>query len=91
MLDCDWSSDVCSSDLGCHGIRANALCPGYVLTDMGAATRTDADVALWSSYSPLGRLGEPADVAGVAVFLASADASYLTGQAINVTGGMVMH
>lgn len=76
---------------GCHGIRANAICPGYVLTDMGAATRTDADVAAWSSHSPLGRLGEPADVAGVAVFLASSEADYLTGQAINVTGGMVMH
>jgi 3-oxoacyl-[acyl-carrier protein] reductase len=76
---------------GCHGITANALCPGYILTDMGAATRTDADVATWSTYSPLGRLGEPDDVAGVAAFLASADASYLTGQAINVTGGMVMH
>lgn len=76
---------------GRHGITANSLCPGYVLTDMGAATRTEADVALWSSYSPLGRLGEPSDVAGVAAFLASADADYLTGQAINVTGGMVMH
>lgn len=76
---------------GCHGITANALCPGYILTDMGAATRTDADVATWSAYSPLGRLGQAADVAGVAAFLASADADYLTGQAINVTGGMVMH
>ncbi len=58
---------------------------------MGAATRTDDDVKAWSSYSPLGRLGEPADVAGVALFLASGDADYLTGQAINVSGGMVMH
>jgi NAD(P)-dependent dehydrogenase (short-subunit alcohol dehydrogenase family) len=76
---------------GCHGITANALCPGYILTDMGAATRTEADVELWSSWSPLGRLGEPSDVAGVALFLASSDSDYLTGQAINVTGGMVMH
>lgn len=76
---------------GCHGITANALCPGYILTDMGAATRTEADVATWSAYSPLGRLGQASDVAGVAAFLASADADYLTGQAINVTGGMVMH
>jgi 3-oxoacyl-[acyl-carrier protein] reductase len=76
---------------GCHGITANALCPGYILTDMGAATRTDSDVATWSTYSPLGRLGRAADVAGVAAFLASSDADYLTGQAINVTGGMVMH
>jgi NAD(P)-dependent dehydrogenase (short-subunit alcohol dehydrogenase family) len=76
---------------GCHGITANALCPGYVLTEMGAPTRTEADIAAWSTFSPLGRLGQPADVAGVAAFLASADADYMTGQAINVTGGMVMH
>ncbi|GIG29228.1 3-ketoacyl-ACP reductase [Cellulomonas marina] len=82
---------VTALELGEHGIRANCLCPGYVLTEMGAATRTAEDVATWSSYSPLGRLGEPDDVAGVAAFLASPDASYLTGQSINVTGGMVMH
>ncbi|MCU1513374.1 MAG: 3-oxoacyl-[acyl-carrier protein] reductase [Microbacteriaceae bacterium] len=76
---------------GCHGITANSLCPGYVLTEMGAATRTEEDVRTWATYSPLGRLGETADVAGVALFLASPDADYLTGQAINVTGGMVMH
>jgi 3-oxoacyl-[acyl-carrier protein] reductase len=76
---------------GVHGITANSLCPGYILTEMGAATRTDNDIATWSTYSPLGRLGQAADVAGVAAFLASSDADYLTGQAINVTGGMVMH
>jgi NAD(P)-dependent dehydrogenase (short-subunit alcohol dehydrogenase family) len=76
---------------GCHGITANSLCPGYILTEMGAETRTEKDVETWASYSPLGRLGSPSDVAGVALFLASSDASYLTGQAINVTGGMVMH
>lgn len=76
---------------GCHGVTVNALCPGYILTDMGAATRTEEDIETWSSYSPLGRLGEASDVAGVALFLATPDADYLTGQAINVTGGMVMH
>jgi len=76
---------------GCHGITANSLCPGYILTEMGAETRTPEDVATWSSYSPLGRLGEAADVAAVALFLATSDSDYLTGQAINVTGGMVMH
>jgi NAD(P)-dependent dehydrogenase (short-subunit alcohol dehydrogenase family) len=76
---------------GEHGITANSLCPGYVLTDMGADTRTENDVKTWSTYSPLGRLGEASEVAGVALFLASPDAGYLTGQAINVTGGMVMH
>ena len=82
---------VTALELGASGITANCICPGYVLTDMGAATRTEADVAEWSSYSPLGRLAEPSDVAGVAAFLASSDAAYLTGQAFNVTGGMIMH
>ena len=76
---------------GEHGITANAICPGYILTEMGAATRTDEDIARWSAKSPLGRLGDPDDVAAVAVFLATRDASYVTGQAINVTGGMIMH
>lgn len=76
---------------GCHGITANSLCPGYILTEMGADTRTQNDIDTWSSYSPLGRLGEAADVAAVALFLATSDSDYLTGQAINVTGGMVMH
>lgn len=82
---------VTALELGCHSITANALCPGYVLTEMGEETRTAADVAEWSSYSPLGRLGVADDVAGVALFLATSDADYLTGQAINVTGGMIMH
>lgn len=82
----------CSAlELGSHGITVNCLCPGFVLTDMGAATRTEADVRTWSALSPLGRLADPEDVAGVALFLAGADGDYLTGQAINVTGGMIMH
>jgi NAD(P)-dependent dehydrogenase (short-subunit alcohol dehydrogenase family) len=81
---------VAALELGPHAIRVNCLCPGYVLTDMGAATRTPEQVAEWTSLSPLGRLGETADVARTALFLASDDADYLTGQAINVTGGMVM-
>ncbi|PPF84512.1 short-chain dehydrogenase [Subtercola sp. Z020] len=82
---------VTALELGPEAITANCICPGYVLTEMGAATRTDAMVAEWSSYSPLGRLAQPEDVAGVAAFLASADADYLTGQSVNVTGGMIMH
>ncbi|GAA4267516.1 SDR family NAD(P)-dependent oxidoreductase [Frondihabitans peucedani] len=81
---------VAALEWGEHGIRVNCLCPGYVLTEMGAATRTDEMVASWSAMSPLGRCASPADVAGVALFLASPDAGYLTGQAVNVTGGMLM-
>ena len=78
-------------ELGPHAITVNAICPGYVLTEMGAATRTAEMVETWSASSPLGRCAEPADVAKMALFLASADAAYCTGQAFNVTGGMVMH
>lgn len=80
-----------AQEWGCHGITVNAVCPGFVLTDMGADTRTEADVASWTALSPLGRLGAPDDIAGVTHFLASAAGGYLTGQAINVTGGMIMH
>ncbi|MBP6487822.1 MAG: SDR family oxidoreductase, partial [Ilumatobacteraceae bacterium] len=48
-------------------------------------------VAKWSSMSPLGRCAEPHEVADMAVFLASDQARYCTGQAMNVSGGMVMH
>jgi len=78
-------------ELGPHGITVNAICPGYVLTEMGAATRTPEMVAAWSATSPLGRCAEPADVARMALFLASDDAAYCTGQALNVSGGMVSH
>jgi 3-oxoacyl-[acyl-carrier protein] reductase len=57
---------------------------------MGQATRTDELVREWSALSPLGRLAEPRDVANMAVFLASDEAAYCTGQAMNVTGGTVM-
>ncbi len=82
---------VSAMEFGPHGINVNCICPGYVLTEMGAGTRTAEMVAEWSSKSPLGRLAEPSDVARTALFLASSDADYCTGQALNVSGGMVMH
>jgi 3-oxoacyl-[acyl-carrier protein] reductase len=82
---------VAAMELGSAGITVNCICPGYVATDMGAGTRTAEQVARWSARSPLGRIGTPDDVARMAVFLASDEAAYCTGQAFNVTGGMVMH
>jgi 3-oxoacyl-[acyl-carrier protein] reductase len=82
---------VSAMELGPYNINVNCICPGYVLTEMGAATRTPEMVANWSSKSPLGRLAETTDVANMALFLASDEASYCTGQAMNVSGGMVMH
>ncbi|MEP7047935.1 MAG: SDR family NAD(P)-dependent oxidoreductase [Ilumatobacteraceae bacterium] len=84
-------TQVAAKELGPYGITVNCICPGYVLTEMGAASRTPEMIREWSSKSPLGRLAEPSDVANMAVFLASDEASYCTGQAMNVTGGMVMH
>ena len=82
---------VSAMELGAHNVTVNCICPGYVLTEMGAATRTPEMVQAWSARSPLGRLADTADVAKMALFLASDDASYCTGQAMNVSGGMVMH
>jgi 3-oxoacyl-[acyl-carrier protein] reductase len=82
---------VAAMELGPSGINVNCVCPGYVLTEMGADTRTPEQVAAWTAGSPLGRLQSVADVAGVVRWLASDEASPCTGQSINVTGGMVMH
>jgi meso-butanediol dehydrogenase / (S,S)-butanediol dehydrogenase / diacetyl reductase len=88
-------------ELARDAILVNAICPGIIETPMkwrerveGARVRgvTAAEIeAEDHSQVPLGRTGTPADVAGVALFLASDLASYMTGQGINVTGGMTMH
>ena len=83
-------SRIAAMELGPHGVTVNAVCPGYILTEMGADTRTPDQVAAWTAKSPLGRLGQPDDVASAVAFLASENGSYMTGQAINVTGGMCM-
>ena len=81
-------SRIAAMELGSYGITVNSICPGYVLTEMSAGTRSADEVAAWTALSPLGRLGTPADLAAVVAFLASDDGSYITGQALNVTGGM---
>lgn len=68
-----------------YGVRVNAVCPGVIRTDMTAGTDFS------SLHIPLGRLGEVGDVAGVVAFLASDDAAYVTGQAIDVNGGVYMN
>ena len=83
-------SRIAAMEFGPHRVTVNAVCPGYVLTEMGTETRTEEQVAAWTAKSPLGRLGDPDDVASAVAFLASDDGSYMTGQAINVTGGMCM-
>jgi 3-oxoacyl-[acyl-carrier protein] reductase len=74
-----------------YNIRVNAVCPGIIETDMTAALRQDeAVLRKWLEDIPQGRLGTPADVVGLVLFLCSSAAAYLTGQAINVDGGKVM-
>jgi len=71
-----------------HGITVNAICPGWVRTAMTAETQSDpARFERAVSLHPLGRLGEPEDIAGAAFFLASEDASWVTGVALPVDGG----
>lgn len=75
------------------GIRVNAMAPGYIETPMLAELirRGDHDRNRMLNRVPLGRLGRPSDVAGLAAFLASADAAYITGQTIVVDGGRTIN
>lgn len=78
-------------ELAAYNIRVNAVCPGIIETEMTAAGRQDEVVLRkWLEDIPQGRLGTPADVVGVVLFLCSPAAAYLSGQAINVDGGKVM-
>jgi NAD(P)-dependent dehydrogenase (short-subunit alcohol dehydrogenase family) len=71
-----------------HGITVNAVCPGWIRTAMTRETQEDPEkLARALAAHPLGRLGEPDDVAGAALFLASDDASWITGIALPVDGG----
>ncbi len=74
--------------LGPRGIRVNAVAPGPIWTPLQPATRDAEDVARFGSDAPLGRAGQPAEVAPAFVFLASPrDASYVSGSILGVTGG----
>jgi 3-oxoacyl-[acyl-carrier protein] reductase len=76
-----------AKELGSRGIRANAIAPGFILTDMTDAL-PDEVKAEWAKQIPLRRGGRPEDVANVATFLASDLSSYVTGQTIHCCGGM---
>ena len=78
-----------AQEVGSRGIRANAIAPGFIETAMTAAL-PDAVREEWAKKIPLRRGGKPEDIADVATFLASDMASYVTGQVIQVDGGMNM-
>lgn len=72
---------------GAPAVRANAICPGYVLTPMQRREYTDAMLEAVNRSLPLGRHAEPEEVAALFAFLASDDARYLTGQCFTIDGG----
>jgi len=84
-----------------EGIRVNCVCPGFVETDMWAVVSREQGALMGmtaeeftrqrASQVPLGRMEKPEDVAHVIAFLASPRAGYMTGQALSVDGGLVMH
>jgi len=74
-----------------HGIRVNAIIPGQSLTAMPLAATPEAELhAHARTRNPMGRIGYPEDVAGLAAYLVSADAAYMTGQGVAINGGAVM-
>lgn len=91
---------VLALELAPHGVTVNAICPGNTETTM--MREVDADICRENGWStgefaertarqiPLGRLASPQDIAGLAAFLCSPEAAFITGQAINVDGGLVM-
>lgn len=76
-------------EMASRGITVNAVAPGFIATDMTAAMPEKAQAQVVGSI-PLGKMGQPEDIANAVVFLASDKASYITGQVVNVDGGMVM-
>ncbi|MCP4664819.1 MAG: SDR family oxidoreductase [Deltaproteobacteria bacterium] len=91
---------VMALDLAAQHIRVNAVCPGLIMTDLQEAriqleaqvfgTTYDEAKERLSKTVPMERLGSPAEVADLAVYLASPESSYITGQAVNIGGGIMM-
>lgn len=82
-------SRALARELGSRGITVNCVAPGFISTDMTAVLPEDQQKAL-AAQVPLGRLGDPADVAYAVAYLASPEAGYVTGQELHVNGGMLM-
>ena len=78
-----------AAELGSRGVRANVIAPGFINTDMTGKLSEELR-AEWAKQIPLRRAGEGEDIAGAALFLASDLAAYVTGQVLQVDGGMAM-
>src|SRR5690242_5929924 len=76
-------------ELAPHNIQVNAIAPGYFATEMNSALLADTQFTAWvNKRTPAGRWGDPAEIAGLAVFLASPASNYVTGQIMFIDGGM---
>ena len=82
-------SKSAAKELASRGITVNVVAPGFIGTDMTAGLPESVKEKMLTDI-PLGRMGAPEDVANAVLFLASDQASYITGQVVNVDGGMVM-
>lgn len=81
---------VLAQEVGAEGITANCVCPGIILTDMGRTNLEDPAIkARWTANTAMRRIGAPEDVVGPVAFFASDDAGFVTGQTLNVDGGIV--
>ncbi|MFC3528646.1 SDR family NAD(P)-dependent oxidoreductase [Paracoccus mangrovi] len=78
-------------ELAPDGIRVNAICPGFIGTDITAGKLTPAMKEQILAGIPMGRAGTPGDVAGCALFLASDLSAYVTGSEVDVNGGSLIH
>jgi 3-oxoacyl-[acyl-carrier protein] reductase len=75
--------------LGSRGITVNCVAPGFIETDM-TASLSDEQQSAYKKSIPAGRFAQPSEVAAVVAWLASDDAAYITGEALNVSGGQTM-
>lgn len=85
-----WMATKClAQELARHGIRVNAIGPGFIETPMTAPLRGDADRSRWAmSLTPMGRYGTPDEVASTALFLASDESAFFTGEILHPSGGV---